>query len=378
MTLTVDRRQVLAYRVAAQGLHRDSAAPGDLAVLDLGVQETTVRSARVALAARLPRTAGDPAGDPATDPALTLLWSVRGAPHLHRTTDVAGLAATLWPLSDADALARLAAERAPFKAAGVAGLEGFTAAARALHDAVTAPTVKGEASAAVTARLPAAYSHWCEPCGATHVYGGLFQTVGVFAGVRLEPDTTPAVLAPLDERPPIPPPAVGPAALLRSYLRLLGPATPADAAAYLGSTRTALRPAWPDDLVEVTVDGRRAWLPAEQLDALRTPPPAADVVRLLPVADPYLQARDRDLLVPDRARRAAVWRNVSSPGAVLAGGEVAGVWRARKAGAKRLDITVQPFAAPPAGTRRAIAAEAERVAAARAAGDVRVVYDEAT
>lgn len=81
---------------------------------------------------------------------------------------------------------------------------------------------------------------------------------------------------------------------------------------------------------------------------------------------------------PDRTRLAAVWRNVSSPGAVLAGGEVTGVWRARKAGANRLDITVQPFTTLRAHTRRAIATEAERVAAARAAGDVRVAYEEAT
>lgn len=54
MTLDVDRRQALAYRAVAQGLGRDTATPAELDVLALGIQDTNVDSARVALAARLP------------------------------------------------------------------------------------------------------------------------------------------------------------------------------------------------------------------------------------------------------------------------------------------------------------------------------------
>jgi hypothetical protein len=372
MTFEVERRQVLSYRTMALGLCRESAVPADLAVFALGLQDTNVDSARVALAARL--APGD--GDPVTDPSFTLVWSYRGAPHLHRSQDLTALATALWPVSDADAVARLAAERKPLKAAGIPGRQAFAAAATAMRAVVTAPLPKGEVSAGVTARLPEPYRYWCHSCRATHIYGGLFQSVGLFAGVRLEPDRSPAVLAPLDDRPAVPSGSDGTGDLLRTYAALLGPATPAAAAGYLGSTATALKPVWPDDMVEVRVDGRRAWIPPERADALRAAPTSTGVVRLLPPSDPYLQARDRDLLVPDKARQKAVWRIIGNPGAVLADGEIAGSWRARVRG-KRIELTVQPFDVLPATTRAAIEDEAERVARVRGATEVRVRFDDA-
>ena len=373
MTLSVDRRQVLAYRAAAQGLGREAGGPDELEVFDLGVQDTNVGSARLALAARLP--AGH--DDAVTDPAFTLLWSFRGAPHLHRTRDLPALASALWPISDADAIARLAAERGPFKAAGVQGVEAFAAAAEAMRAVVTEPTTKGDVSADVTARLPAAYAYACRSCKATHVYGGLFQLVGLFAGVRLLPDHAPATLAPLDDQPPMPPASTGPSDLIRAYLRLHGPATLADAASYLGSSAAAIRPAFPDDLTAVQVEGRKTWIPEEQVALLREASPDADRVRLLPPSDPYLQARDRDLLVGDKARRKAVWRILGNPGVVLVGSEIVAVWRARAAGKARVDVTVQPFDGVPTAVRAGITAEAERVAAVRGASDGRVRYEEA-
>ena len=50
--MKVDRRQVVAFRMAAQGLHRTATAPADLAVTALGVQDTPVGTARLAIAAR--------------------------------------------------------------------------------------------------------------------------------------------------------------------------------------------------------------------------------------------------------------------------------------------------------------------------------------
>jgi hypothetical protein len=159
-------------------------------------------------------------------------------------------------------------------------------------------------------------------------------------------------------------------------LRLLGPATPADVAGFLGTTATALRPAWPEGLAEVRVDGRRAWLPPERLDALRGAR-SLPGVRLLPPGDPFLQARDRDVLVPHKAHQSQLWRVIASPGALLVDGDVAGTWRAKQAGRGVLEVSVTPWGALSARARREVDTEAATVAAARGAADVRVTVSAA-
>src|SRR5215207_5585001 len=361
--LEVDRRQVLAYRVAAHQLDRASDDPSHLAVFDLGVPDTPYGSARLALAAR----AADP--DLAPEGTLTLAWSTRGAPHLHRTGDLLPFAAALWPLSDADATARIA--NTQIREGSRLGLAAFTAAAQALREVVTSPLPKGEVSGAVSARVPASLTYWCRSCGAQHISGALFQQAGLAGGVRLEPGGQATTLAPIDGWPGVPTAAVGTDALVTAYLRLLGPATQAETAKYLGTTQTELRRAWPDGLAEVRVDGRRAWLPADRVAMLRSAP-APRLVRLLPPGDPYLQARDREMLVPGKARQAEVWRMLGNPGALLVDGEIAGVWRARMVGKKALEVTVTPFEPLAAGTRDAVHDEAGRVAAVRGAPSARL------
>ncbi|MCW3815629.1 winged helix DNA-binding domain-containing protein [Micromonospora sp. DR5-3] len=364
----IGREQVLAYRVAAQQLDRPGAGPAGLDVLDLGAQDTPYGSARLASAARVP------AGVALDDDRLELVWSCRGAPHLHRRADLPALAAATWPLSDADAARRLPAQ---IRAGAQLGLAGFTAVAEAFRAVVTAETDKGEVSRAVTDRIPAELSYDCAGCHARHVSGALFQQAALAGGVRLVVSGRAARLAPLAERPPAPAAAAGTDALVLAYLRLLGPATVGDAAGFLGASATELRRVWPRDaLAEVRVGGRSAWLPADRLDALRAAEPAR-LVRLLPTGDPYLQARDRALLVPDKAHQQQLWRMLGNPGALLVDGEVAGTWRVRQAGRGRLDLSVTPFGPLPKRVGREIETEAETVRAARAAAEVRVTVEPA-
>jgi len=346
--VSVDRGRVLGYRVAAQGLDRPGGPPPALA---LGIQDTPPGSARLALAARTP--------GPVDDGGLTLLWAARGAPHLHRPADLPALAAALWPVSDADATARITST--PVKEGARLGIAALRAAADALRAVVTGPMPKGEASAAVSARVPASLTLWCASCDAQHVSGAVFQQAGLFAGVRLEPGARPTTLAPIPGWPGVPDAAAGTPELLAAILRLLGPGTLADAARHLGTTPAALRPVWPGDLAEVRVDGAPAWLPADAVDALRAAPPPR-LVRLLPPSDPYLAARD--LLVPDRARRKAIWRPLASPGVVLVDGELAGTWRA-KAARDALEVGVTPFAPLARATLDEVEREAAVAAAAR-------------
>ncbi|SCG59207.1 DNA glycosylase AlkZ-like family protein [Micromonospora inositola] len=362
----IDRRRVLAYRVAAQQLGRPGRRPADLDGLALGAQDTPYGSARLALAARVPATVA------LDDDRLELVWSFRGAPHLHRRAELPALAAALWPLSDTDATRRIPGQ---IRDGAKLGLAAFRATADAFRAVVTAPMDRGEVSQAVTERIPAALSFDCRPCGSRHVSGALFQQAGLAGGVRLAVSGRAARLAPLAEAPAPPDAATGTDALALAYLRLLGPATIGDVAAFLGTSATELRRVWPADaLTEVHVDGRSAWVPADRLDALRAAEPAR-LVRLLPPGDPYLQARDRALLVPEKAHQQQLWRMLGNPGALLVDGEVAGVWRAKQAGKGRLELTVTPFAPLTKRVIGNVEAEAETVRAARGAAEIRVTVE---
>src|SRR3954447_19150178 len=129
-TARVDRARVMAYRVRELGLaERGAARPADLPVLDLGVQDYTPDSTQVALAAR---TSAE-----LSDDRLIMVWAARGAPHLHRRRELGSLMSALWPISDADASARIKSTQIPD---GVKlGLRAFTATADAFREVLTGP-----------------------------------------------------------------------------------------------------------------------------------------------------------------------------------------------------------------------------------------------
>ncbi|WP_216214328.1 winged helix DNA-binding domain-containing protein [Amycolatopsis aidingensis] len=374
--LAIDREQVLAYRILAHGLHRTGADPAALAVFDLGVQDISQRdSAAVALTARTREPV--PAASLVDDPRFTLTWSVRGAPHYHRAAEFPALIPALLPLHEADARARMNWRDQEVAEAGMPAAEALLTAARALREVVGKPMTKGAASAAVTAMVPAGLSRWCRGCQATHVFEQVLRLAAPLAGVRLVAGAAPATLAPVAGRPPVPtePDPAGATRLATAYLRLHGPATAAEVAGFLGTTkRTVTESLWPSDLVEVRVDGRPAYLPAGQVPELENPP-EPDLVRLLPPWDPLLQSRDRLTLVPDKPRHKEIWKIIGNPGALLTCGEIAGTWRTKSAG-RRLDVTVNPLWTLTREVRDEVEAEAERVATARGFTGTRVSWEE--
>ncbi len=362
--ITVERAQVMAYRVAAVGLaERVTDRPGDLPVLDLGVQEYTPGSVQVALAAR---TSAD-----LDDDRLLTVWAARGAPHLHRRADLRRLATALWPVSDADATARIQSQQIP---EGMKlGIAAFTATAEAMRRVVTRSMPRGEVSTQVSKLVPRSLTYDCRSCRARHIAGNVWQHSGLAGGVRVESRGRDATLGPIEGWPGVPAANDGIADLIRLYLRMLGPATPVEVAKYLGSSAAEMKKVWPDDLAEVRVEGRRAWLPPESLNDLRSAE-AVPGVRLVPAMDALLQARDRDVLVPERSHQKEVWKALGNPGVVLVDGEITGVWRATISGRKRVDLTVTPFGSMSARVRTAVDAEAGQVARARGVGDATVTY----
>ncbi|MGC4750405.1 winged helix DNA-binding domain-containing protein [Micromonospora sp. DT201] len=351
-----DRHQVMSFRVRAQQLDRDQGRLADTAILDIGVQNTGPDGARWALSLRGVDVTALP------DKDLVLLWTVRGAPHLYRRADIGKVVAAVEPFSDADAGKRIYDASKPLKAAGIDNIAALDEVAAHLRAIVTKPTVKGDVSGRLATVLPEPYLRFCRACNATHIYEMPFRLAAVRAGLELQLDTSPPVLqrstgftraaAPGDRFD-----------LIRAYLRLLGPATPKQVAGYLDAPLKDVKAHWPDDVIEVTVGGEvRALLAADE-QALESAD--AKVTRLLGPYDLFLQAKDRATLLPDAAHAKELWPVLGRPGAVLVDGELVGTWRPRKSG-KTFTVAVQPWHKLPVATRKAITAQAERLAAYRA------------
>jgi hypothetical protein len=344
-----------------------------LAVLDIGFQDTPAGSAAVALAARLPEAPSNEAL--IGDDSLAFAWTIRGAPHLHRRADITKLASALWPLGEEDARARLASFGSDIKKAGRSALEAQTEAAKAMRAAVKRPMTKGETSGAATKLAPDYVSLWCRSCKSTHIHEQLFKLSALPAGLELTTNRSPLMLALIDGRPGIPTEAKGTESVIRAYLTFLGPATDSEVASFLGTNRSLIERAWPDDLSEVSVEGKPAWLPRARLASLKKARPES-MVRLLPPFDPFLQARDRGLLLADKAQQKSLWRGLlGAPGAVFMDGEITGVWRAKMAGKRRLVVTVDALRSSAKQARRALEREAEIVAGARGASEIEIVYE---
>lgn len=147
--------------------------------------------------------------------------------------------------------------------------------------------------------------------------------------------------------------------LARRYLHVYGPTTPEAFGRWAGigarDGATAFG-ALGGSLMPVRTPIGDAWILAEDEAALRAAPWPAAPARLLPSGDAFflLHAADRDLLVPDAARRDLLWTPRVWPGGLLIGGEMAGTWR-------RADtvLTVQPWRRLSPAERDAVVAEAE-------------------
>lgn len=361
----VTRQQVLAFRAAAQSLDRRRPA-AELAGVSgaCGVQDTPPGNADVSLAARLD-VDGPVVGAAVAAKDLVLTWSVRGAPHAVPPRDFAVFTLGARPADDTlEALwgqperSLVEIERA------IVGVVG------------TQPAPKGEVSAAVTASVPADLAPWCAACKAHHPRESVFRAAPLLGRLVLT-STAPVLLARAqtwlgaDARGDL---EALRTELLRRYLHCHGPTTPGHFAEWAGITKSDARQRWAvlaDGLVAVR-GGRKGFVLEDDVDALEHPPEPTGV-RLLPAKDAFLQARDRDVLLPDPANRKAVFPTLGGPGVVLHSALPVGAWRGAAKG-RRYQVSVAPFAPLARATWADIEAEAERVAHVRG-HDAAVVVD---
>ncbi len=366
-SITVTQDQARAFRWGAQQL---DASPGstrglaDVAILDVGIQETGHAGASWSLACR---------GLDAFDPAdVACVWTLRAAPHVYRRVDLPGVAVATAPLDETDAKKRIFDAAKPLREADITVLEALTHQAKMQRDIVRQPMVKGDLSHEMTARLEDPYVRACRPCGCIHPWENPFRLAALQAGLELDLGTAPPLLRRIEGLEPLFFARSGAEAearydVVRGYLRFFGPAPVKDAATFLDAAPAAVKARWPADVETVRVDGLpgERFVLADHFDALVGSTAATSgAVTLLGPYDPWLQARDRELISGDAARRKALWPVLGRPGAVAIDGDVVGLWRPKSSGA-RLTVRVEPWAAFSAKTTAALEVEAERLAAHR-------------
>ena len=146
--------------------------------------------------------------------------------------------------------------------------------------------------------------------------------------------------------------------LARRYLHVFGPTTPASFTDWAGiATRRgpAIFETLAAELLPVRTPLGDAWALKSDEAALRARPGVPAAARLLPSGDAYflLQGADRELLVPEAARRPLLWTSRVWPGALLVDGDVVGTWRRANA-----DLSIEPWRPLSSGERAAVESEA--------------------
>jgi len=339
-------------------------------VVDYGVQDTGPDGAAWALAIRgaAPGVVG-----------LELAWTLRGAPHAYRRSDLKAIAVATAPYDSSDAAKRIFDASKPLVGAGIDVIDALRTIAEEQRSIVTKPLVKGEVSTRLTKRLKDPFLRWCRPCNATHLYENPFRLAALQAGLVLEWDTSPPVMR---RAPRLRPALYGTLAVdadrrfdvIRNHLRFYPGARYRDVASFLDAPIKVVKDRWPDDAVEVAVSGDKTpgkesrFVLSDDVDDLLAAGDEADngppTVRLLGPYDPYLQLRDRELLVSDADHRKDLWRVLGRPGAIVDDGEIVGSWRPRASKGK-LRVEIDPWRRLSSDRRDAIAEQCERLAAFR-------------
>lgn len=379
----VERDQIVAFRLASHNLTRRLGAGLITSAAEpCGIQETPTGSAASAFAARVEGLSlVDLEHAKVEDRSVVTLWSVRGAPFVVPASDFTTFSVGALPVDSASFEQSLGGWAGALRDADVdinETLDQMIAIATELLDgrALNVNELRDQIyirvpSLAAVVRPTGAHADMPEP---------LFRAISTSGAMCIIAGRgTNAELARTDQwlrSPPVEPDRTAARAdLARRFLHCYGPATPERFADWSQRGRHDARSSFAlvdDEVVEVSVNARPAWILADDQDDLASPPEPRGV-RLLPVQDPFLQQRDRSILVSEEAFRRKLWRPVGGPGAVLVDGQVAGIWRSRIK-RNRLDVTVEPFGRLRIGARDAIAAEAESIAPFRNCESAEVTY----
>ena len=365
----VDPAQVFAWRMERQQLGRGHASsPADVARRLVGVQGQVASSAALAIALRL--HAGMDVGATTRamlDRSLVRSWAMRGTLHLFASDDVPTIAAAL---TDRNSWRRPAWLRW-FGVTEPEMDELIDAIGDVLDDG--RPRTRAEISDEIATRLDAKrgkllLGSWGSTLKVASDRHFLVQSAEEATGVRFVRASR-WIETWRDEDP-----AAALATLVERYLAAYGPATFRELLRWWGVTTVAtMKPviaALGERITEVEVDGVRALVRTEDVDAIEATRPEPGQVRLVGGFDPLIVGAGlREQLLPakhlKRISRTAGW---ISP-VVLLDGRAIGVWDSRRRG-DRLDITIEPFERIGAAVQAAITEAAADVAVVQGAAPV--------
>ncbi len=391
--LSVTSRQLIAFRLGRSGLRRRR---GDLlaAVGEVGLTDFPPGAAQAALAPRLRDASPDTLVQAFERRVLVRMRAMRGAPVVVRAEELALFAAGVLPPDEKSMRAFIGPALTSVKAAKLSALEAVECLTREATAALAhGPLDRDALHAELRRRVPKGLLPYCRPCDSHHVHPSLLYAVALAAPLVLFPqDTGPYLLARADQwlgsQWAHGKGGAAPAGeLLRRFLRVYGPSTVGDFAAWAGlggGQPQAMWAALEHELapVEVRLDDPQAgarpsirWILKSDTKVLAAADPDAlgSIVRLLSPGDPLLQLRDRALLVPDSTLQKLIWKNLAPTGLALAGTGIIGLTRVQRKQSS-LQLTVETTGRTDSTLRAAVEEEATRLARARGAAGVMTVW----
>ena len=129
----------------------------------------------------------------------------------------------------------------------------------------------------------------------------------------------------------------GEQALVKAFLHCYGPSKASFLSTWLGCSEQQANRLWntvSNDLQAVSVNGDIRYMLKEDMDALRHAPIDHMPLMLLGAHDPYLDAKDKELLLENKKLQRLVWRMVANPNVVLRNGQIIGIWTTKTQGKK--------------------------------------------
>lgn len=353
MALSIERERWLGYRWRKHGFGGSLSKDALDDLLVLGLQASRQSNGEQALSQRVARIASTGiARAIAPEGPLVSMWSVRGAPHAHRASQLDLVRDALAPLSTDDGGPRF--------------VDAVQEVADAMAKTATSKIPKGDLSQEVAGSVSASLVQQCERCQARHVPDRLFRAAGRQAQLVIGPEEERATMLyprPRTRQVLVEHPREH---LLRAYFRVNGPTSRTQYRDWQEAGATGVGELWDelgDHLVRVHVNKKRLDMPGSLAESVQRAEPAEGVA-LVPPNDPYLRQTDRALLVPDSTRRKKVFKALSGPGALLVDGEIAGTWRYRRADSA---VSIEVFGK--LGSDQSSAAERAATAVATSTGD---------